>query len=50
MVLENSDFHARKNFSANYPQFGHMPSKRSTALFQAEKKFKKYRSDGAPNI
>jgi hypothetical protein len=27
MTLVNSAFHAQQNFSENYPQFGHVPSK-----------------------
>jgi len=32
----------QKNFSENYPQIGHMPSKFSPALSQTKKKFEEY--------
>ena len=47
MVLINAGFHTRKNFSENYPQFGHTPSKYSPALSYADKNLKNIGLEGS---
>jgi hypothetical protein len=37
MVLANIDFHMRKHFSENYPQFGNSPSKMFASLVLGRK-------------
>jgi hypothetical protein len=52
MALINSGFHIRKNFSENYPQFGHAPQKISTQSYLKKIGFKGRQIvslPGAPN-
>ena len=49
MVSVKSGFHTRKNFSENYPQFWHTPSKKVGQPYPRPKKFKEYRFEWAPH-
>jgi hypothetical protein len=46
MVSVNSGFHTRKNFSENFPQFWHTPSKRLASPILGQKSLKNIGSKG----
>jgi len=49
LVLVNSGFHTRNNFTENYSKFGHAPSRTFASPVLGRKFLKEYRFVGAPN-